>query len=122
MVAFPAAQAAAEEGKHHLAPKSLSATDPSFLSAIFRTGGSYNWSKYDSDRTLDKLLDQAAPRRTRPSALDLYEQVQRIAMEQALVIPVRDYTNWNGASAKVKGLTYDVHGWWPYLYDVDLLP
>jgi ABC-type transport system substrate-binding protein len=54
--------------------------------------------------------------------MSLYGQVQRMAMEQALVIPIRDYTNWNGASARVKGLVYDAHGWWPYLYDVDLTP
>ncbi len=121
IVAFPAAQVATKEGKHNVAPNSLSATDPSFLSPMFRTGGAYDWSKYDSP-ALDKLLDQAEGETDQARRMALYGQVQRTAMEQALVIPVRDYTNWNGASAKVKGLVYDAHGWWPYLYDVDLLP
>ncbi len=121
IVAFPAAQAATKEGRHNVAPNSLSATDPSFLSPIFHTGGAYDWSKFDSP-ILDGLLDQADGETDQAKRLELYAQVQRIAMEQALVIPVRDYTNWNGASAKVKGLVYDAHGWWPYLYDVDLLP
>ncbi len=44
------------------------------------------------------------PTRIRRRAWTLYKKVQKTVMEQALVIPVRDYTNWNGASAKVKGL------------------
>jgi peptide/nickel transport system substrate-binding protein len=121
IVAFPAAQAATKEGKHNVAPNSLSATDPSFLSPMFHTSGAYDWSKYDSP-SLDKLLDQADGETDQARRMSLYGQVQRMAMEQALVIPIRDYTNWNGASAKVKGLVYDAHGWWPYLYDVDLTP
>ncbi len=121
VVAFPAAQAATKDGLHNVAPNSLSATDPSFLSAMFKTGGAYSWSKY-SDADLDKILGQADSELDVAKRMALYGQAQKIAMEQALVIPIRDYTNWNGASAKVKGLLYDVHGWWPYLYDVDLTP
>lgn len=120
-VAFPAAQAVAKEGKHHLAPMSMSGTDPSLLTALFKTDGGYDWSKYDRPE-LDALLEQAETSTDPARRMVLYAQVQRMIMEQALVIPIRDYTNWNGASARVKGLVYDAHGWWPYLYDVDLMP
>ena len=41
-------------------------------------------------------------------------------MEQALIIPIRDYVNLNAASGRVKGLRYDARGWFPWLYDVQL--
>lgn len=119
VVAFPAAMQAAAEGKHHLAPLNLSATDPSFLQALFSSKGGYNWSKLN-DPGIDALLAQAATTQDAAGRLDIYRQVQQKVMEQALVIPIRDYTNFNGASAAVKGLVYDVHGWFPYFYDVQV--
>ena len=115
-VAFPAAMQATADGKHHLAPMSLSATDPSFLSAILGSKGNYNWSKI-SDPEIDKMLDEAAQTKDEAKRADLYKKIQRSAMDQALVIPVREYWNNNGATAKVKDLVFDVHGWWPYFYD-----
>lgn len=116
-VSFPAALQAAAEGKHHLAPMSLSATDPSFLNAILGTRGNFNWSKLN-DPEINRMLDEAAQTLDEAKRLDLYKKIQRAAMEQALVIPIREYWNMNGASARVKGLVFGVHGWWPYLYDV----
>jgi peptide/nickel transport system substrate-binding protein len=118
-VSFPAAQQAGTEGKFHLAPMSLSATDPSFLAAVYSSKGNYNWTKLN-DPALDKLLDDAAATTDNAKRLDLYKQVQRIAMEQATIIPVREQWNNNAATAKVKGLVFSVQGWWPYLYDVKI--
>ncbi len=118
-VAFPAAVQAANEGKHNLMPWNLSATDPSYLSVLFHSKGGNNWSKVKSDDA-DKLLDQAAATLDQSKSIPMYQQIQKMAMEQAWVLPIRDYTNINAMSAKVKGLTYDVHGWFPYFYDVKL--
>ena len=118
-VSFPAAMEAAAKGDHHLAPLNLSASDPSFLKGLFYSAGGYNWSKIDSAE-LNKLFDDAAATLDTDARLELYKQVQRYTMEQALLIPIRDYTNLNGASAKVQGLVYDAHGWFPYFYDVTL--
>ena len=64
------------------------------------------------------MLDEAAQTKDEAKRTDLYKKIQRSAMDQALVIPVREYWNNNGATAKVKDLAFDVHGWWPYFYDV----
>jgi peptide/nickel transport system substrate-binding protein len=119
VVAFPAALQAAAEGAHHLAPLNLSATDPAFMQALFSSKGGYNWSKLN-DPAMDALFATAATTRDEAARLDLYKQVQQKVMEQALLIPVRNYTNFNGASAKVTGLVYDVHGWFPYFYDTQI--
>jgi ABC-type transport system substrate-binding protein len=50
----------------------------------------------------------------------IYSQIQERIMSQALIIPIRDYVNLNGASSHVKGLRYDAQGWFPWLYDVRL--
>lgn len=117
VVAFPAALKAAAEGAHHLAPLNLSATDPSFMSALFGSKGGYNWSKLN-DADLDAMFAKAATTKDDAARLDIYGQVQQKVMDEALIIPIRNYTNFNGASAKVSGLVYDVHGWFPYFYDV----
>jgi hypothetical protein len=36
-------------------------------------------------------------------------------MEQALILPIRDYVNINGISSSVQGLTFDYYGWFPLL-------
>ena len=41
-------------------------------------------------------------------------------MEQALVLPARDYVNLNVAQSSVSGLRYDAQGWFPWLIDVQL--
>jgi hypothetical protein len=48
----------------------------------------------------------------------LYLDVQRRVMDGAWTLPVRDQVNLNAASVRVRGLSYDVQGWWPVLYDV----
>jgi peptide/nickel transport system substrate-binding protein len=118
-VSFPAAQQAGAEGKFHLAPMSLSATDPSFLAAVYGSKGNYNWTKLN-DPALDKLLEDAASTKDDVKRLELYKQVQKIAMDQATIIPIREQWNNNGATAKVKSLVFSVQGWWPYLYDVKI--
>ena len=50
----------------------------------------------------------------------LYNQVQLRVMDQALVIPIRDYVNLNGVSNRVQGLRFDAQGWFPWLIDVTL--
>lgn len=50
----------------------------------------------------------------------VYAQIQRSIMDQALIVPIRDYVNLNGMSARVQGLQFDAQGWFPWLYDVKL--
>ena len=36
-------------------------------------------------------------------------------MEQALILPIRDYVNLNGSRTTLEGLSYDAYGWFPML-------
>ena len=41
-------------------------------------------------------------------------------MDQALVVPIRDYVNLNGVSNQVRDLRFDAQGWFPWLIDLTL--
>jgi len=119
VVAYPAALEAAREGKHNLIPFSLSSSDPDILRTFFHSDGGFNWAKV-RDPGLDALLEEGARTLDPEKREELYAEAQQIIMAEALIIPIRDYVNLNAASAQVNGLRYDVRGWFPWLYDVQL--
>jgi len=117
---YPAALEAAGKGEHHLTPQGISSTDPDILSTYFHSRnieGGFSWSRY-ADPELDQWLDEGARTMDWTKRAELYAKAQVRIMEQALIIPIRDYVNLNGTSAKVKGLRYSLVGWFPWLYDV----
>ncbi|MBM4465384.1 MAG: ABC transporter substrate-binding protein [Chloroflexi bacterium] len=119
VVAYPAALEAAREGKHNLIPFSLSSSDPDILRTFFHSEGGFNWAKVRDPR-LDELLEEGARTLDLEKRKALYAEAQRIIMAEALIIPIRDYVNLNAAQGQVKGLRYDLRGWFPWLYDVYL--
>jgi peptide/nickel transport system substrate-binding protein len=122
LVAFPAAVEAASQGAHHLAPMTFSSSDPSVLGATYLSSnadGGFNWSKV-RDAELDLLLNEGISQLDPTTRASLYAQAQTHIMDLALVLPIRDYVNLNGAKASVEGLRYDRRGWFPWLYDVYL--
>lgn len=118
-VTFPEALKIAGDGEHHLMPFSSSGTDPDILRDYFHSGAGFNWSKVD-DPELDAWLEEAARVSDHEERAALYSKIQRRVMEQALVVPIRDYVNLNGVSSQVQGLRYDAQGWFPWLIDVSL--
>ena len=119
IVAYPAALEAAREGRHHLIPFTLSSSDPDILRTFFHSDGGFNWAKVRDPR-LDELLEEGARTLDPERRKQIYAEAQQIIMSQALIIPIRDYVNLNAASVQVKGLRYDLRGWFPWLYDVYL--
>jgi peptide/nickel transport system substrate-binding protein len=117
-MAYPAALEAGRAGAHHLMPFVLSGTDPVLLSNFFhsRNLGAFNFARV-SDPELDAWLDAAGTEGNWSKRAQLYANVQQRVMDQAWILPVRDQVNLNAASARVQGLSYDVQGWFPVLYD-----
>jgi peptide/nickel transport system substrate-binding protein len=119
-VAFPAAVEAAAQGRHHLAPMTYSGSDPSVLDLTFLSSnadGGFNWSKV-RDARLDQLLSEGIRTLDPMQRAGLYAQAQTRIMDLALILPIREYVNLNGAEASVRGLRYDRRGWFPWLHDV----
>jgi len=118
-VSYPEALQVASEGRHHLIPFNLSGSDPDILRKFFHSQANFNWSKVD-DPELDAWLEDGARISDQRQRVTLYSQVQLQVMDQALVIPIRDYVNLNGVSNRVQGLLFDAQGWFPWLVDVTL--
>jgi peptide/nickel transport system substrate-binding protein len=121
-LAYPAAVQAAGEGQHNLVPQALSSTDPSIMSSFFHSrniSGGFGWTRY-TDPALDAALDQGAATSDPAARREDYATAQRIVMDNALILPIRDYVNLNVASKKVSGLKYAPQGWFPWLYDVQV--
>jgi peptide/nickel transport system substrate-binding protein len=118
---YPAALDAGSKGTVHLDPFSNSGTDPSSLRTFFHGDniGAFNWSRVN-DPEVNAWLDQAQATSNADERTQLYLKVQQHVMDQAWTLPMRDQVNLNAAATRVQGLTYDVQGWFPVLYDVSL--
>jgi peptide/nickel transport system substrate-binding protein len=88
--------------------------DPFLLNQYFLSDSPDNWTGY-ANANLDTVLLEAARQSDANTRRGLYAQAQQIIMDDALILPIRDYVNLNGASAAVTGLTFDVNGWFPLL-------
>lgn len=119
LVSYPAALEAARAGDHNVIPFNLFGTDPAQLGSFYTSGGGFNFS-HVQDAELDELLGLAAASQDLPQRLELYRQAQTKIMEQALVLPIRDYVNLNASSSRVQGLRFDARGWFPLLSEVQL--
>ena len=120
ILTYPAALEAAANSEHNMIPNAISSSDPDILANYFHSDnidGGFSWSRY-ADPELDRLLEEGARTMDPAERAELYAQAQQIIMDQALIIPIRDYVNLNGARSSVKGLRYSLQGWFPWLYDV----
>ncbi len=110
---------AGQEGTANAISFLTSGSDPDIIRPYYYSNSAFNWSKI-ADEQLDGWLTQAAQDSSWDNRRQVYAQIQQRVMEQALIVPIRDYVNLNVASAQVRGLRYDTRGWFPWLIDVQL--
>lgn len=108
---------ATTEGDYNLVAFDQSGLDPYILNQAFLSDSESNWTGYENVE-LDSTLLQAAQEPDPAARRLLYGQAQATIMQNALVIPVRDYVNLNAAVNEISGLVYDAYGWFPLLYGV----
>jgi len=109
------------KGAHHLAAFFLSGSDPDLLRTFFHSEGGFNMA-HVTDAEVDGWLDQAAQEQDPAARTSLYRRVQQRIMEEAWILPIRDYVNLNVADARLQGLRYDARGWFPWLVDLEWAP
>ncbi|MGD1992805.1 MAG: ABC transporter substrate-binding protein [Anaerolineae bacterium] len=119
VVGYSEALALAGEGAHHLIPFTLSSSEPDILRKFFHSQATFNWSLVN-DPEMDMWLEQAARIADREDRAELYSDVQLRVMDEALIIPIRDYVNLNGVSNRVENLEFDAQGWFPWLINITL--
>ena len=91
--------------------------DPAFLNDFFTSDGSTNWTGY-ANPDLDNALNEAVRATDEALRRSYYAQVQRTIMDEALVLPIRDYVNMNASSAGLSNLEFDSYGWFPVLHNL----
>jgi peptide/nickel transport system substrate-binding protein len=111
----------AERGEYNLIASYTFGVDPAFLNSFFMTDGVRNWTGY-SNPELDRILEDATRQLEAGTRSALYAQAQQMIMDEALILPIREYVNLNGVSRHVEGLTFDVYGWFPLMMNVRIVP
>ncbi len=107
-------------GEYHAIGINFFGTDPDLLRTFYTTDGLYNWSGV-ADPRIDSLLAEASRLTSDPqSRLQAYAEFARLARDQALLLPIRDYVNLVVTDPHVEGLRFSPQGWFPYLIDLRL--
>lgn len=118
---FPTLRSYALEGDFNLIAFYDFGVEASLLNQFYMTGGANNWSGF-SDSELDGWLHEAARQVDADTRAALYSSVQQRIMEQAVVLPIREYVNLNGTTARLDGVIFSAQGWWPLLRNLQLRP
>jgi peptide/nickel transport system substrate-binding protein len=118
---LPALISHVTEGDYHLIAFYDFGVDPSILNQFYLSDGANNWSHY-SDPELDNWLHEGTRQTTDEARAPLYISAQQRIMEQAIVLPIREYINLNGATARLDGVIFSGQGWWPLLRNLQLRP
>jgi peptide/nickel transport system substrate-binding protein len=97
-------------------------TDADLLRMFFESDALFNWSGV-SDPEIDSILAEAAALPLDPEARSaLYERLAERVLDQALVLPLRDYVDLVVSSDRVQDLRFSAQGWFPQLIDLRLKP
>ncbi len=108
---------AVASGEYNLVAFDTAGIDPSILTQFYSSGGSNNFTGY-ANPDLDNLLLEGTRQSDPATRAAIYAEIQRVVMNEALILPIRDYVNLNGVSAVIQGLSYDPYGWFPLLNNV----
>jgi peptide/nickel transport system substrate-binding protein len=106
-------------GDYHLVPWYEFGADPAFLNNYYSSSGTLNWTGYQNPN-LDALLVQGARVIDPAARASAYAQAQEIIMQEALILPIRDYVNLNGIRQEVQNLAFDRYGWYPLLVNASI--
>jgi peptide/nickel transport system substrate-binding protein len=88
--------------------------DGSVLNSYYLTDGFNNVSGFSSTE-LDSYLTQALIEPDPTTRNNLYGAAQILIMQEALILPIREYVNLNGATTDLEGVIFSAHGWSPLL-------
>ncbi|RMF81477.1 MAG: hypothetical protein D6737_04880 [Chloroflexi bacterium] len=108
-----------DKGEYNLVAFNAFGVDPQFLSQFYRSDATNNWMNVD-DAELDALLDAAQQATDDAERARLYAQIQQMIMDEALMLPIREHVNINGADRTIENLTFDRYGWFPLLVNASL--
>ena len=77
----------------------------------------FNWSRYSSPE-LDQLLEDAESAETQETKDDLYMQIQKIVMDQAIFLAIHDQVQTIAYNPNLEGIKFANGNWQLRMYDV----
>jgi peptide/nickel transport system substrate-binding protein len=104
-LASPAWLAANINGDMSLTPLQYIGVDPDALQTWFTPGQYFNWSHF-SDPKLTALFKDGQQERDPAKRLTIYHEVQKILMDQAVMLPIRQNIDLVMTTRKLTGVTY----------------
>ncbi|MBN2305246.1 MAG: hypothetical protein JXQ72_12245 [Anaerolineae bacterium] len=116
---FPDLIARADSGEYNLIGRYDFGVDASIITPYYLSDGLNNWSGY-SDGELDDWLREAVRQPDPAMRAQLYKSVQGRIMDEAVILPIREYVNLNGTTARLDGVIFSGQGWWPLLRNFQL--
>ena len=117
---FPTVYEAANKCTHNLVHFGFALPDPDIaLSTVFDSknvgaGWAHTCAK---DAELDGLLAQGRSTTDRDEKNSIYGDIQKLILEKAYIVPIREWTTLMASRAEVKGLQIDFDGYTPLFYD-----
>lgn len=108
-MAAPAWEAANLSAAFNITLSTYGAVDPDTLRIHYLPGLYFNRSHY-SNPQLTSLLNRAEVETNQANRVDLYGQAQKIIMDDAVEVPLREQAALDITSSKVAGLTYSAGG------------
>lgn len=112
---------AVSNGEYNLVAYDTAGIDPAIVGQFYSSNGSNNFMGY-SNPDLDRLVTEGTRQNDPATRAAIYGEIQRVIMDEALILPIRDYVNLNGMSTALQGLMYDPYGWFPLLNNVTFAP
>ena len=117
-LAVPAWLAANIKGDMSLTPLQYIGVDPDALHLWFLPGQYFNWSHFTDDR-LTALLNQGQGEADAAKRIGIYHEAQKIIMDNAVMMPIRQNIDLVMTSKKLTGVTYEGGGF-EYLWAASL--
>jgi peptide/nickel transport system substrate-binding protein len=110
---------AANACEHNAVDFGMGGADPDVLSVVFDSGNIGNgWAwTCASDPRIDQLLAEGRETVDPEDRMPVYEELQRMIMDDALVVPIREFASLCVSRAEVKGMKFEYEGYGPLFYD-----
>lgn len=118
---FAALNERVQAGSYHMVAFNTFGFDPVLLNGAFLSNERDNWTGAGNVELDSRLLEAAATIDSERRRV-AYGEAQAIIMQQALILPIRDYVNLNAHRSEVEGLVFDPYGWFPLMHNVTLRP
>ena len=102
VASFPMLSDAAAAGEYSGIALNFFGLDPSVINPFYQSNSRLNWS-HVADTDLDQLLEEVQADTDLGRRAALYARIQNAIMDQALVLPIREYVNLNATSSFYSG-------------------